>query len=102
MAKTEIRVTGFGGQGVILSGYIIGKAASIYDGNNASLTQSYGPEARGGACATQVVISDTQVDYPLVKDSEVLISLSQVAYNKFKNSLKNCLIPFLALENNYG
>ncbi|MBN2543177.1 2-oxoacid:acceptor oxidoreductase family protein [bacterium] len=86
--RKEIRVSGFGGQGVILSGYIIGKAASIYDGKNASFTQSYGPEARGGACAAQVVISDSNVDFPLVRDSEVLISLSQVAYNKFRTLVK--------------
>ncbi|MBN1755623.1 2-oxoacid:acceptor oxidoreductase family protein [bacterium] len=81
--RKELRISGFGGQGVILSGLIVGQAVSIHDGNNASFTQSYGPEARGGACASQVVISDKIVDYPLVNQSDILVSLSQTAYAKF-------------------
>ena len=58
MAKCELRVGGLGGQGVILCGMIIGKAASIYDGKEATLIQAFGPEARGSACSAQVTISD--------------------------------------------
>ena len=50
---TEIRISGYGGQGVIRCGYIIGKAASLYDNKHATMTQSFGPEARGSACSSQ-------------------------------------------------
>jgi len=64
MQLTEIRVAGFGGQGVILSAIVLGKAASIYQGAFATMTQNFGPEARGGACSAQLVVSDTPVLYP--------------------------------------
>jgi len=88
MKEQKIKISGFGGQGVILSAYIIGKAASIYDKKNASMTQAYGPEARGGACSSQVVISDRDIDYPLVDNADVLIALSQEGYDKFIIILK--------------
>jgi len=67
---TELRITGLGGQGVIRFGYLLGKTASIYDGKQATMTQSFGPEARGSACSSQVVISDDRVLYfPKVKDA---------------------------------
>jgi 2-oxoglutarate ferredoxin oxidoreductase subunit gamma len=87
MSRNEIRVSGFGGQGVIMCGFIMGKAASIYDHKHATLTQSFGPEARGGACSAQVVISDDKVLYPYVKEADVLISMSQEAYEKFEPNL---------------
>ena len=62
MSRKEIRIAGFGGQGIVLSGYIIGKAASIYDKGFSTLTQSYGPESRGGSCRAEVIISDVPVD----------------------------------------
>ena len=83
MSHMNIKISGFGGQGVILSSYIVGKAASIFDGLNASMTQAYGPEARGGACSAQVVVSSDEVDYPLVDFANVLIALSQEGYDKF-------------------
>jgi len=79
----EIRIAGFGGQGVVLSGQIIGQAASVYDGGFATLTQSYGPEARGGACTAAVVISNEPIGYPYVQNPEVIIILSQEAYTKY-------------------
>jgi len=88
MSTIKIRVAGFGGQGVILSGYIIGKAASIYDKKEATLVQSYGPEARGEACSSQVIISDTTINYPLVDTPDVLIAMSQEGYKKFEVSVK--------------
>lgn len=87
MNKLRVKIAGFGGQGVILSSYILGKAASIFDDKNASMTQAYGPEARGGACSSQVVISSEEVDYPLVDIADVLIALSQEGYDKFLPAL---------------
>jgi len=83
MASHEIRLSGFGGQGIILAGYIIGRAASIFDSKNATFIQDYGPEARGGACRADVVISDEPVLYPYIKTPSVLVVMSQQAYNKY-------------------
>lgn len=83
MARKEIRIAGFGGQGVILSGNIVGKAASIYDNGFATLTQSYGPESRGGSCRAEIVISDAPIDYPYMVSPEVQIILSQEAYTEY-------------------
>ena len=87
MASSEIRITGFGGQGVILCGYIIGKAASIFGDMNATLTQSFGPEARGSACSAQVVINDERVLYPYVTIPNVLIAMSRDGYYMHKDGL---------------
>lgn len=83
MNHLRIKIAGFGGQGIILSAYIVGKAASIFDKKNASMTQVYGPEARGGSCSSQVVIADNEVDYPLVDTADVLLVMSQEGYDKF-------------------
>lgn len=88
MSVTEIRVAGFGGQGVILSAMVIGRAASIFEGDFATMTQSFGPEARGGACSAQVILSDVPVLYPYVTRPDVLIVMSQEAYTKFSPELK--------------
>ena len=87
MSRKEIRIAGFGGQGIVLSGIIIGKAAAIFDNNFAALSQSYGPESRGGSCHAEIVISDEPIDYPYVIDPEVVVLLSQEAYNKFEKNL---------------
>jgi len=83
--RLEIRLSGFGGQGIIRSGEIIGKAAVLYDSRFATFTQSYGPESRGGACAAQVAIADDPVElsYPHVIDPSILVVMSQGAYNKY-------------------
>ncbi len=83
MERKEIRIAGFGGQGIVLSGNIIGKAASIFTQGTAVLTQNYGPESRGGSCTAEVVISDEPIDYPYVIDPQVQIILSQEAYVKY-------------------
>jgi 2-oxoglutarate ferredoxin oxidoreductase subunit gamma len=88
MTRTEIRIGGLGGQGVILSGIILGKAASIYDGLNATLIQAFGPEARGSACSAQVTIADDPVDYPYVLNPDILVVMSPDAYTQFAPSLK--------------
>ena len=83
MGRVEIRIAGFGGQGIVLTGQILGQAASIYDKGFATLTQSYGPESRGGACTAEVVASDKPIDYPYVQTPKILIVLSQEAYTKY-------------------
>ena len=83
MRLTEIRVAGFGGQGVILAAMVIGKAASIFENGFATMTQSFGPEARGGACSAQVILSGEPVLYPYVTNPDILVVMSQEAYSKF-------------------
>jgi 2-oxoglutarate ferredoxin oxidoreductase subunit gamma len=87
LARKELRIAGFGGQGVVLSGQILGQAATVCDGGFATFTQSYGPEARGGACTAEVVISDEDIGYPYVQSPEVVIILSQAAYAKYGKGL---------------
>ena len=86
MERRELRIAGFGGQGVVLSGSIVGKAASIYDQGFAALTQSYGPEARGGSCTAEIVMSPEPVDYPYVTHPQVVIILAQEAYANYGRS----------------
>lgn len=81
--RCEIRVAGFGGQGIILAGYILGKAAAIYENKFATLTQSYGPESRGSACSAQVIIADTPILYPNIVTPDYAILMSQEAYHRF-------------------
>jgi 2-oxoglutarate ferredoxin oxidoreductase subunit gamma len=81
--RKEICISGFGGQGVVLAGYIVGKAAALYDNYEAVMTQAYGPEARGGASSTNIVISDEPIDYPFVRHPDILVALSQEAFTKF-------------------
>ena len=81
--RHEIRLSGYGGQGIILAGYIVGQAASIYEGKNAVFIQDYGPEARGGACRADVVISDAPVRYPYIDKPSTLVAMSQQAYDKY-------------------
>ena len=88
MRLTEIRVAGFGGQGVILSAILLGKAASIYENGFATMTQNFGPEARGGACSAQLVLSDSPVLYPYVTRPDIMVVMSQEAYNRFAPELK--------------
>ncbi len=80
--KAGIRISGFGGQGIILSGVIVGKAA-VFDAFNVVQTQSYGPEARGGFTRSEVVISDEEIDYPKVESATVSIIMSQEAFFKY-------------------
>ncbi|MEO0280410.1 MAG: 2-oxoacid:acceptor oxidoreductase family protein [candidate division WOR-3 bacterium] len=87
----EIQFAGFGGQGIVLSGYILGQAITVFEGKNSSMTQSYGPEARGGACSSGVVISDNpseMVSYPKVTEPDVLVCMSQEALNVYANKIK--------------
>ncbi len=85
---TELRIAGFGGQGVILSAIIIGKAASIHQGAYATMTQNFGPEARGGACSAQLLLSDQPILYPYVTQPDIMVVMSQEAYTRFVPELK--------------
>jgi 2-oxoglutarate ferredoxin oxidoreductase subunit gamma len=87
MSRTEIRVTGFGGQGVVLSAYIIGRASAIQAGKHATMIQSFGPEARGSACSATLVIEDDEVLYPYVRHPAYLVALSSEGYEKYKDQL---------------
>jgi 2-oxoglutarate ferredoxin oxidoreductase subunit gamma len=87
--RTEIRISGFGGQGVVLAGYVLGKAFSLYANLEAVMTQSYGPEARGGASSANIVVSDREIAYPFVEQPDILVVLSQEAYTKFRPTAKD-------------
>jgi 2-oxoglutarate ferredoxin oxidoreductase subunit gamma len=85
--KLDIRLSGSGGQGLILAGIILANAG-IKDGYNAIQSQSYGPEARGGASKAEVIISDQEIYYPKVGKSDVLLAMSQAAYNKYIQDIR--------------
>jgi 2-oxoglutarate ferredoxin oxidoreductase subunit gamma len=87
--RTELRVTGFGGQGIILAGYIIGKAAAVYDGKQGIMVQSYGPEARGSACSSQVIVDAKKILYPYLRRMDILLAMSQEGFDKFAPQLGN-------------
>jgi len=85
--EVEILIAGFGGQGIVLTGGILGKAATLHDQKHATMIQSYGPEARGGSCSSQVIISDREILYPYVERPDVLIAMSQEGFDKHISSL---------------
>ena len=86
---TEIRIAGFGGQGVILAAIVVGKAKAIFQGGYATMTQSFGPEARGGSSSAQCILSDEPVLYPYITQPDVLVVMSQEAYTRFAPELKH-------------
>ncbi len=88
MKNWEIRVAGFGGQGVILAGMVIGRAGTIYDNKHVTLTQSFGPEARGSACSVQLILSPEPILYPYLNEADLLVAMSQEAYMRFIPTLK--------------
>jgi len=87
--RKEIMFGGFGGQGIITAGYITGQAAAVYDDKDSTLTQVYGPEARGSACHSGVVIDDEEIDYPFPLEPQIMVIMGQDAYEKFLLRLKN-------------
>ncbi len=87
-SRYSVRVAGFGGQGVITFGYVLARAASLHHGSNALMTQSYGPEARGGSCKSDVILSEAQIDYPKAGSVDALVALSHDSYNSFNGSVK--------------
>jgi len=87
MERYEIRLSGSGGQGLLLGGIILAEGA-INDGKNSVQTQSYGPEARGGASKSEVIISSEEIDFPKVRNCDILLSLTQKAYDEYNEGLK--------------
>ncbi len=87
MARTEIRLSGEGGQGMILAGIILAEAAAIYDGKNAIQTQSYGPESRGGASKAEVILDEGDIDYPEVRRPDILLAMTREACDKYAPAL---------------
>ena len=88
MGNTEVRIAGFGGQGVILAGVLLGTAAVLCDGRHALQTQTYGAAARGGAARSDVIISDEEIVYPQVTSSDIMVAFTTEALNKYRNELK--------------
>ncbi len=87
MGRKELRIAGFGGQGVVLSGQIIGQAVAVYDKRYAAFVQSYGPEARGGSCTAEVVADGEPIGYPYLTAPGIVVALSQDAFNKYGKGL---------------
>jgi 2-oxoglutarate ferredoxin oxidoreductase subunit gamma len=88
MSRTEVRITGYGGQGVVLSAYIVGRATAVHAGKHATMIQSFGPEARGSACSATLVLSDEEVLYPYIKRPDVFVAMSSEGYTKHGDELK--------------
>lgn len=84
----DIRFSGFGGQGIVKAGFLVGKAACLFDGKHATLNQSFGPEARGGACSAQVIISDSPILYPYVVGPRILVAMSQEGCDRYVHELE--------------
>jgi 2-oxoglutarate ferredoxin oxidoreductase subunit gamma len=87
--QKQIIITGFGGQGIVLAGRIVGKAAAIGDRLESTLVQSYGPESRGGACSAQVTIADGPIYFPYITHPDILVCMSQSGYEKYQDALKD-------------
>jgi 2-oxoglutarate ferredoxin oxidoreductase subunit gamma len=87
LGRREMRIAGFGGQGVVLSGQIVGQAVAVFDKQFAAFTQNYGPEARGGSCTAEVVAAEEAIGYPYLTKPQLVIILSQDAYNKYGKDL---------------
>ncbi|MFH1540120.1 MAG: 2-oxoacid:acceptor oxidoreductase family protein [bacterium] len=91
--KKQVRLAGFGGQGIVLSGMILGKAITLFEDGNAVMTQSFGPEARGGACSADVVISDERINYPRVTVPDVLVVMAEEAARTYgPNTAEDAII----------
>ena len=98
MSVHEIKIGGFGGQGVILTGIIVGKSAAIYDDKYSTMTQAFGPEARGSSCSAQVIVSNDKILYPYVSAPDVLVVMSQDACTRFAPQMKDSEDALLLYE----
>ena len=87
--RFEIRIAGFGGQGVVTIGRVLGHAFTIHEGINSVNTRSYGPESRGGACRSEVVVSSKEIHYPGVRNADILVALSQTALDAYIGDVKD-------------
>ena len=86
--KHEIRLSGLGGQGLVLAGRILGEAATIHENLYAVQKQSYGPEARGGSSRSDVIIAEREVGFPYIDEADILLAMSQEAYDKYSRHLR--------------
>ncbi|MFW0884268.1 2-oxoacid:acceptor oxidoreductase family protein [Candidatus Acidulodesulfobacterium sp. H_13] len=86
--RIEFRFSGSGGQGLILAGIILADAAAIYEGKNAVQTQSYGPEARGGSSKSEVIVSDSPIEYPKATKVDYMVALTQESFDKYIDDVK--------------
>ena len=93
--KQEIRICGFGGQGVILAGFIIGKAACVFSDFQAVQSQSYGPEARGGAARSEVIVSDEKIGYPRPTGVDVFVAMAQEAFDTYRGDIRDDTIMII-------
>lgn len=94
--RCEIRIVGSGGQGVILSGIILTQALGIYEDFELVQTQSYGPESRGGACKTELIVSNKKIDYIKVENPNYLIAFNQFGFNRYKDNLADN--PYILID----
>jgi len=88
MARIEVRIAGFGGQGVVLAGVLLGTAAALYDGKHAVQTQTYGAAARGGAARSDVIVDDAPIVYPQVIRPGIMAVFTTVALKKYRGDLR--------------
>jgi len=88
MPRTEIRIAGYGGQGVVLSGVLLGRAAVLHDGKHAIQTQTYGAAARGGAARSDVIIDEEPILYPQVTRPDIMVAFTNEALDKYRRDLK--------------
>ncbi len=86
--RIEFRFSGSGGQGLILAGIILADAAAIYEDKNAVQTQSYGPEARGGSSKSEVIVSDSPIEYPKATKVDYMVALTQESFDKYIDDVK--------------
>jgi 2-oxoglutarate ferredoxin oxidoreductase subunit gamma len=104
--KKELRICGFGGQGVILAGFILGKAAAVFMDFNAVQSQSYGPEARGGAARSEVIISDEKIGYPRPTSVDLFVAMSQESFDTYRIDIRNDTLiivdPDLVIKHDIG
>jgi 2-oxoglutarate ferredoxin oxidoreductase subunit gamma len=92
LKKVEVRISGLGGQGVVLEGQILGRAA-VYDGKNVVQTQSYGAEARGSMAKSEVIISDDKIGFPMVRKCDILVAMNQEALDRHLKDLReDCVL----------
>jgi 2-oxoglutarate ferredoxin oxidoreductase subunit gamma len=87
--RTEVRITGFGGQGIVLAGVILARAAAIYNETEATQTNSHGAESRGGACLSDVVLSPERIDYPMCLKPDVLVCMSPESATRYVPTMKD-------------
>lgn len=87
-SRYELRFSGSGGQGMILAGIIMAEAASIFGGKEAAQSQSYGPESRGGASKSEVIIGDEEIDYPKATNIDAMLAMTQEACTKYHKDVK--------------